>query len=360
VSISGSLKDMTDGPLKPFALALKMLQAPQAVMISHAAYEMEGELRARYPDLQEPCSGLIPASLSPFIIRGLLRRELGFEGLVVSDWYNMGAINDFLRQGKERFGNDAALKSVSPPAAMIILAVYAGVNSISCPSVQTRYGNEFVTAKRAADEVMRYYAGNPSFRRIFESLVAETFYLKAKNMPADFRESLPFRIEDISFGDLSRERPKLPAEKAAALKALNDYVGSLPFTDKLLVLVTSEYNFRNDFAKTGTTVYAMHEFYTEGIDVWNKNAILSLKIRKDVVEELSGKKWPDPPLDQHEEEPWVRSLMEDQEFRAVYDRIDWNGAAMKAAYADALEKRLPGASLAYASPLGIQVWHKVQ
>jgi hypothetical protein len=348
VRIGGSLEEMERGPLRPFILAIKMRQ-PQAIMVSHAAYDMEKDLRRKYPELAAPCSGETPASLSPFIIRGLLRRELGFEGLVMSDWYIMGAIGQFM----ERARAGTALEGVSQPAALVILAIYAGVNNISCPLLSGKFGDRMVRIEQVRDEVEGYCLKNRGFRAIFESLVAETFYLKAKNMPADFRESLPFRIEDISFGDLSRERPELPAEKAAALKALNDYVGSLPFTDKLLVLTTLSGDLA-ELAAPEARVKSMYDFYGEGQDVWNRNGILSLKFRKDVVESLAGKKWPDPPGLPENEAGWITALMHDASFRAVYDGIDWNGAGMKKACTDALAGLMQQAG----SRLGGQVWTK--
>jgi beta-N-acetylhexosaminidase len=61
-------------------------QQVQAVMVAHASYPLF--------DLQEPdVNGkLLPSSLSFNIINNLLRREMGFQGLVISDDLEMGAI----------------------------------------------------------------------------------------------------------------------------------------------------------------------------------------------------------------------------------------------------------------------------
>lgn len=81
--------------LPPFIAAIE--RGVDAVMVAHVVY------RAWDPDR--------PASLSPRIITGLLREELGFQGVVMTDDMNMAAITDNYGPG---------------PAA--VLAVEAGVD----------------------------------------------------------------------------------------------------------------------------------------------------------------------------------------------------------------------------------------
>ena len=44
--------------------------------------------------------GTVPASLSSAFVDGLLRRDLGFQGLVVTDAGDMGALADHFTQGE--------------------------------------------------------------------------------------------------------------------------------------------------------------------------------------------------------------------------------------------------------------------
>jgi beta-N-acetylhexosaminidase len=67
--------------------------------------------------------GTTPASLSPAVTDGLLRGELGFEGLVVTDATDMGALVDHYGPGESAVrailaGADQILKSPDPDAAM--------------------------------------------------------------------------------------------------------------------------------------------------------------------------------------------------------------------------------------------------
>lgn len=50
--------------------------------------------------LVEALDDELPASLSPAVITGLLREEMGFEGLVITDALNMAAVSDFYGSGR--------------------------------------------------------------------------------------------------------------------------------------------------------------------------------------------------------------------------------------------------------------------
>lgn len=88
--------------LQPFAAALRA--GARLVMTAHVALPaLTGS-----PDL--------PATLSPAILRGLLRRDLGFEGVIVSDALNMQAI---------RQGVGLAIDVIAAVAAGVDLLVLA-------------------------------------------------------------------------------------------------------------------------------------------------------------------------------------------------------------------------------------------
>jgi len=76
-SLPGRLEDMMTSTLAPFVAITPDLDA---VMTAHI----------RMPDEKET-DGL-PASLSPFVVERFLRNQLGFEGLILSDDLEMGAI----------------------------------------------------------------------------------------------------------------------------------------------------------------------------------------------------------------------------------------------------------------------------
>jgi beta-N-acetylhexosaminidase len=85
--------------LGPFRAAIEAGVA--SVMIGHL----------RVPSLDDA-----PATISKRIVNGLLRRELGFDGLVVTDAFNMGGVTEVL-----------------PPAEAAVRAIEAGIDQIVMP-----------------------------------------------------------------------------------------------------------------------------------------------------------------------------------------------------------------------------------
>jgi len=76
--------------------------------------------------------GTLPATISPRIIEGLLRKELGYKGLVVSDAFDMGGLTEHFDAGEAAIrgieaGEDQIL--LSPNTDMAIAAVKAAVKS---------------------------------------------------------------------------------------------------------------------------------------------------------------------------------------------------------------------------------------
>ncbi len=108
--------------LVPFRAAIR--DSTDAVMTAHIA--MTG--------LAGP--GTPPATLSPFVLDTLLRRDLGFRGLIVTDALNMGAIVSVYGAAQAavlalRAGADLLLMPADPKAAIdaIVDAVSSGVVS---------------------------------------------------------------------------------------------------------------------------------------------------------------------------------------------------------------------------------------
>ena len=74
--------------LPPFRAAVQ--RGVRAVMTAHICV----------PALDNGSNGMRPATLSPAIVGGLLRREFGFDGLIFSDALNMGAVADRYEPGE--------------------------------------------------------------------------------------------------------------------------------------------------------------------------------------------------------------------------------------------------------------------
>lgn len=112
-----SLPGLRSRDLVPFRAAVE--QGVPAVMVAHI------DVRAVDPG--------VPATVSRKVVRGLLRRDVGFRGLAVTDAMNMAAVADRFSSGESAVrsllaGNDVVLMPPSPVAARdgIVAAVRSG------------------------------------------------------------------------------------------------------------------------------------------------------------------------------------------------------------------------------------------
>jgi beta-N-acetylhexosaminidase len=113
-------------------------------------------------------NGTMPATISGPIIQDLLRRQLGFDGLVVTDAFDMGGLVEHFDPGEAAVraieaGEDQILKSPDPDAA--IAAVKAAVKSGRIPESRI---DESVRRILAA----KVFAGSsePDAQRIFQTI----------------------------------------------------------------------------------------------------------------------------------------------------------------------------------------------
>ncbi|HEX8494901.1 MAG TPA: glycoside hydrolase family 3 N-terminal domain-containing protein [Pyrinomonadaceae bacterium] len=100
----------------PFRNAVQ--RGVRAIMTAHIAV----------PALEDGANGLRPATLSPVLVDGILRRDFGFEGLIFSDALSMGAISNAYEPGEAAVlaieaGCDVALYPVDTKAAHAALCV---------------------------------------------------------------------------------------------------------------------------------------------------------------------------------------------------------------------------------------------
>ena len=71
-------------------------------------------------------TGIEPASLSPAMLTGVLRNDLGFQGLIVTDALNMGAVTEHYTSG------EAAVAALKAGADLLLMpedfeSAYEGV-----------------------------------------------------------------------------------------------------------------------------------------------------------------------------------------------------------------------------------------
>lgn len=138
-TLSGGIDELRRTDLPPFQAAIEA--GTELVMVSHAAYE-----------------GLtdgLPSTMSERIMTGLLRGELGFDGLILTDAMVMGAIAD---------GHDIAAASASAVmagahAVMPLAAQVAALDALGSAHAGGRLSDErLANAVRRADELDRRVA----------------------------------------------------------------------------------------------------------------------------------------------------------------------------------------------------------
>ncbi len=106
-------RDQLENRLAPYRLAIKQADLA-AVMVGHL------EIPALTTELAEKTGRLVPTTLSSEVLQDLLRDELGFKGLIITDAMDMGGVtNQFTRE-------QAAVKAIN--AGVDMLLIFSGNN----------------------------------------------------------------------------------------------------------------------------------------------------------------------------------------------------------------------------------------
>ena len=129
-----SLEELREIHLVPFSAAIAV--GVTAVMVAHI------EVAALSEDES------VPASRSPAVIQGLLRDELGFQGVVITDDLEMGAVGD---------AAEAAVQSLVAGADMLILGHSPEVQVAALQSIETAVREGRLASNRLDEAVGRIY-----------------------------------------------------------------------------------------------------------------------------------------------------------------------------------------------------------
>ena len=164
-TVSISENELKENDLLPYKTLLNA-GSVKSVMVAHAAYP-----NVRLQE-QDQNGKLLPSSLSPAIISELLRGELGFNGLVVTDDLEMGAI-------VENYGIGEACK-MAIVAGADMLAICAGEAAI-------REGHHAITSAVSRGEI--------SEERIDRSVARIASLKAAISPPLDYDED---KLDDLS------------------------------------------------------------------------------------------------------------------------------------------------------------------
>ena len=374
-----SLPALYGGPLRAFVDILKnSKEKPPLVMTGHAAYpQAEKELRAKHKNLPTifSLSLDVPATFSPYMVRGLLRRDLGFQGLVVSDAIGMDALSNYAE--KIRAGLPKSQREDYPVGALVFfLSAYAGIN----------HGIGWGEYGPCPDNyhVKKLYDSSQEFRRLFDELALETLFLKVKLMPASLKPAGLPDLGNVSLGDLKLPLSGMPEGKQAKINALKALIGGNDaFLKKLDVLVTNRMGYRpsmyslengkdrrsdqlRDFrdlpdqSKSDPRVEAVLDYYSSIDDLWNRGGLLDIKFRTSILENLpSAKKSPhsdefttswdrgisfnmidwSTSLDPKKSSaPYIDKLFSDPAFKKAYGGMDWNSPEWQSVFAEYLRR----------------------
>ena len=293
--------------LIPFADILHAPGALPGVMTSHAVYPaLDSAARERHPDIESYFNDayLVPATFAPHLIRGALRKDFGFEGIVVTDWVDMGAINRFLLDyGKEMPYHIATL---SDEAKIIALAVHAGCNMIT--GIQNRQWrkNRSYEIPHVIEECARYAAKQPEWAETLRENVQHSMsYLG--NEPFTVGQPSSMSVDGLSTEDMIRFVLGEPVEN-------------------------EEYSWMNRFLTKGF------------VDLWNRQSLLHLQLRALYIEASAGVDLPELGYGSENERivtkdrnvAWVKELWGDDAFAKAYRSIDWDSRAASAAWNAAL------------------------
>jgi len=144
-AVSVSEEEFFDTDVFPYKLLLAK-DAIKSVMVAHAAFPNIG--------LQEEDQNgkLLPSSLSPAIITNLLRGELRYDGLVLTDDLEMGAIVD-------NYGIGEACK-MAINAGVDMLAICAGVDAINegHAAISKAVDEKEISEERIDESIARIFA----------------------------------------------------------------------------------------------------------------------------------------------------------------------------------------------------------
>lgn len=267
--------------LEPFVSILRTTDAPTCMMIGHAQYLPEFLGQNSMQNLGEfgfvPFAE-IPATLNPGVVQ-YLRKNLNFDGIVVADWMNMGAISQFVKQ-------------LNLPYDMDFVIAYLAVNS----------GLDFISIEHSS-------AINISFARNREH---------AKMIPLqlleDFNNKLNFSVKE------TLRRIGIPKSEK--------FIQQLTLAEKIAIKATST-DLPIGISERYPDIFEKLRIHHLGSDIWNRTGVMTLLQRQIAIESILSK-WESKnvtfgrPTTIESETPWFERLMENNQFRDVYDRIDWN------------------------------------
>ena len=268
--ISHSLKRLNEIEIAPFKALMD--KGIGGVMVAHL-----------YVPALEKTKG-IPASISKNIITGILKDQLGYKGLIITDALNMGAVANKFKAGELdamafSAGNDIMLFSqdVSTGKKLIQQAIDKG--EISQNRVEESVKKILLT---------KYYLGlnqykprnpqniNEDLNNASHSAIVQKMYSNALTLIKDDKKMLPLNCKEIYYYVPLEEAPyqtfvdQLNLNSTIILKKASE-ISSIPANSKVIV----------GFHKDNSSAYKSYKISTESKKVLadlakNQNVILNV------------------------------------------------------------------------------------
>ncbi len=268
--ISHSLKRLNEIEIAPFKALMD--KGIGGVMVAHL-----------YVPALEKTKG-IPASISKNIITGILKEQLGYKGLIITDALNMGAVANKFKAGELdamafSAGNDIMLFSqdVSTGKKLIQQAIDKG--EISQNRVEESVKKILLTKYHLG--LNQYEPRNPQninedLNNASHSAIVQKMYSNALTLIKDDKNMLPLNCKEIYYYVPLEEAPyqifidQLNLNSTTILKKASE-ISSIPANSKVIV----------GFHKDNSTAYKSYKISAESKKVLadlakNQNVILNI------------------------------------------------------------------------------------
>lgn len=268
--ISHSLKRLNEIEIAPFTALMD--KGIGGVMVAHL-----------YVPALEKTKG-IPASISKNIITGVLKDQLGYKGLIITDALNMGAVANKFKAGELdamafSAGNDIMLFSqdVSTGKKLIQQAIDKG--EISQNRVEESVKKILLTKYYLG--LNQYEARNPQninedLNNASHSAIVQKMYSNALTLIKDDKKMLPLNCKETYYYVPLEEAPyqtfidQLNLNSTIILKKASD-ISTIPANSKVII----------GFHKDNSTAYKSYKISTESKKVLaalakNQNVILNV------------------------------------------------------------------------------------
>ena len=268
--ISHSLKRLNEIEIAPFKALMD--KGIGGVMVAHL-----------YVPALEKTKG-IPASISKNIITGILKEQLGYKGLIITDALNMGAVANKFKAGELdamafEAGNDIMLFSQDVSTGKKLIQQAIDKNEISQDRVEESVKKILLT---------KYYLGlnqyeprspeniNDDLNNASHSAIVQKMYSNALTLIKDDKKMLPLNCKETYYYIPLEEAPyqtflgQLNLNSTIVLKKVGE-ISTIPANSKVIV----------GFHKDNSTAYKPYKISNESKKILadlskNQNIILNV------------------------------------------------------------------------------------